>query len=152
MAKNADGTGRDTTFKPEYIAQAAKLAKLGATDFEIAEFFDVSDRTLRNWKHEHEGFRDSLQLGKDEADNRVERALYQRAVGYSYETEKVMQFEGEIVRADTVEHMPPDVKAAEYWLNNRRGNSWKSKLDVKHGVTPNLAEALKAARERATNR
>lgn len=150
MAKNENGSGRDTTFKPEYIEQAAKLAKLGATDFEIAEFFKVSDRTLRNWKHEHAGFRDSLQLGKDEADNRVERALYQRAVGYSHDSVKVFQDKGKPVVVDIVEHLPPDVQAAQYWLNNRRGNSWKSKSEVEHGITGNLAERLRAARERAT--
>lgn len=148
MAKNADGTGSDTKFKPEFIEQGRKLAKLGATDFEIAEFFGVSDRTLRTWKHEHEGFAESLKLGKEEPDDRVERALYQRAVGYSFDSQKIMQFEGDAVVVDYVEHIPPDPKAAEYWLNNRRGNSWKSKVDHEHsgnvGVNQTTDEQLNA--------
>lgn len=149
MGKNADGTGSDTKFKPEFIEQATKLAKLGATDFEIAEFFGVSDRTLRTWKHKEAGFAAALVLGKEEADNRVERALYQRAVGYSYEAEKVMQFEGEVVRADTVEHIPPDVKAAEYWLNNRKGYDWKSKVEHEHKGKLTLEQLVTGATEPA---
>jgi hypothetical protein len=126
MPKNPDGTGSDGKFKPEYIEQAAKL---GATDFEIAEFFNVDTKTLRSWKHRQPGFADSLQLGKDEADARVERALFQRAVGYSFDSEKIMQHEGEVIRAEIVEHLPPDVKAAEYWRNNRKSAQGMSRKD-----------------------
>jgi hypothetical protein len=34
------GRGRPTSFKPEYVAQAEKLCALGATDQEIADFFE----------------------------------------------------------------------------------------------------------------
>lgn len=33
--------GRPTSFKPEYVEQARKLAFLGATDREVAEFFEM---------------------------------------------------------------------------------------------------------------
>src|SRR3546814_284664 len=70
--------------------------------------------------------------GKDAADARVERSLYQRAVGYSFDAEKIMQDKGVVVRADYVEHLPPDVSAAQYWLNNRKGYDWKSKVEHEH--------------------
>lgn len=44
--------GRPTLFKPEYIEQAKKLALLGATDKELADFFEVDvteDDFLRLW-------------------------------------------------------------------------------------------------------
>lgn len=37
-------TGRPSSYKPEFARQAAKLAELGATDQEVADFFEV-DRT-----------------------------------------------------------------------------------------------------------
>jgi len=37
-------------------------------------------------------------------------------VGYSYHTQKVFCYEGSIVRADIVEHVPPDVSAVRLWL------------------------------------
>src|SRR3546814_7209845 len=87
----------------------------------MGEFVGVADRTMRNWRHRHAEFNDALQIGKDAADARVERSLYQRAVGYSFDAEKIMQDKGVVVRADYVEHLPPDVSAAQYWLNNRKG-------------------------------
>src|SRR3546814_1891027 len=55
-----------------------------------------------------------------------------RAVGYSFDAEKIMQDKGVVVRADYVEHLPPDVSAAQYWLNNRKGYDWKSKVEHEH--------------------
>src|SRR3546814_9331799 len=43
-----------------------------------------------------------------------------------------MQDKGVVVRADYVEHLPPDVSAAQYWLNNRKGYDWKSKVEHEH--------------------
>ena len=81
--------GRPTTFKPEYIAQAGKLCALGHTDREIAEFFDVSLRTFAYWKARNPELLHALKTGKKEADDRVERSLYQRGVGYCYDAVKI---------------------------------------------------------------
>lgn len=134
--------GRPTAYKAVYAKQAQKLAELGAIDREIGEFFGVSDRTIRSWKHKHPEFAEALKVGKDTPDDRVERALYQRAVGYSFDTVKIMQHDGVPVVKKYVEHIPPDVNAAQYWLNNRRGFDWKSKAEVAHDVTGKLAESL----------
>ena len=77
--------GRPSKFKPEFIAQAEKLCRLGATDMELADFFEVEVRTLYRWKSENEQFCQALKSGKDEADDRVERSLYARANGYEHD-------------------------------------------------------------------
>jgi hypothetical protein len=74
--------GRPTKFKPEFVAQAEKLCQLGATDQDIADFFEVDLRTIYRWKASHEDFCHALRSGKEVADERVERSLYQKAVGY----------------------------------------------------------------------
>ena len=48
--------GRPTDFDPAYVGQAEKLASLGATDIEVADFFGVDVRTIYRWKHAHEEF------------------------------------------------------------------------------------------------
>jgi hypothetical protein len=121
--------GRPTDYKPEYAGQAAKLCALGATDYELAEFFGVDTRTIYRWKNTHDDFCQAVTCGKDRADERVERALFNRAVGYTFESEKVFQFQGVIVRAPTVEHVPPDPGAAKLWLTNRRPDEWRDKID-----------------------
>lgn len=66
---------------------AWSLAIKGATDVEIAEAFGISVRTLNRWKKDHESFMLALTAGKDQADAKVEKKLYERAIGYRY-TEK----------------------------------------------------------------
>jgi hypothetical protein len=44
--KQAAGDGgRPTSCSPEYVAQAEKLCRFGATDAQLADFFDVSITT-----------------------------------------------------------------------------------------------------------
>jgi hypothetical protein len=65
--------GRPSKFKADYAQQAEKLCDLGATDEDLADFFDVSIRTIANWKSEHPEFLQALKGGKSQADDRVER-------------------------------------------------------------------------------
>lgn len=125
---------RPSSYKPEYAAQAEKLCKLGATDAELADFFGVSVRTINNWKSEHEGFLHSLKAGKDEADSRVERSLFLKAVGYEYDAVKIFMPAGaaEPVYAPYREHIVPDTTAAIFWLKNRKPAEWRDKVDLEH--------------------
>jgi hypothetical protein len=85
----------------------------------------VSDATIDNWKAQHPDFLGSLKAGKEEADARVERSLYSRAVGYSFKSEKVFcNKDGEVTRVPIVEHVPPDVTAQIFWLKNRDPAHW----------------------------
>lgn len=125
---------RPSSFKPEYSEQARKLCLLGATDAELADFFEVSVRTVLRWKAEHEEFCQALKAGKDVADARVERSLYQRAVGYSHDAVKIFLPRGatEPVYAAYVEHCPPDTTAAIFWLKNRQPDQWRDKQEHQH--------------------
>lgn len=117
--------GRPTKYRKEYARIALALCKRGATDYELAQEFEVSTMTICRWGVQFEEFREALRTGKDAFDDRVERALAQRAMGYSHHTEKVFQFQGSIVRAKVIEHVPPDVGAAKLWLTNRRSEVWR---------------------------
>lgn len=121
------GPGRPTLFRPEYVEQARKLALLGATDREIGEFFEVSETTINNWKLRHPEFLESLKAGKEAADERVERSLFHRAIGYKHEAVKMFQAGGEIISESYVEHYPPDTTAAIFWLKNRRPKEWRDR-------------------------
>lgn len=123
---------RPSKFKPEFSDQARKLCEMGATDEEVASFFDVSTRTLYRWQAADEAFCQALKAGKAPADDRVERSLFARAVGYTFDSEKVFQFQGKVVRAQTREHVPPDTTAAIFWLKNRRPSEWREKAETVH--------------------
>jgi hypothetical protein len=127
---NKASPGRPSNFRDEYCEQVEKLCKLGAIDAEIADFFDVSVDTINEWKKAHPRFAASIKAGKIVADMGVADALYRRATGFAYPSEKLFHFQGEIIRAPIVEHVPPDTGACKLWLSNRRSDKWRDKQDI----------------------
>lgn len=125
---------RPSKYDPSFPEQARKLCLLGATDLEIADFFEVSIASLYRWKNEHPEFCEALKEAKAEADKRVEESLYQRALGYSHEAVKIFMPAGasEPVKVPYREHYPPDTTAAIFWLKNRRPEAWRDKHEVEH--------------------
>lgn len=122
--------GRPSKYKPEFAEQAQRLTDLGATDRELAAFFKVAESTLNLWKLEHPEFSESLKLGKEIADKRVEQSLYHRARGYSHEAVKIlMTKDGDVYREEYVEHYPPDTVACIFWLKNRKPDTWRDKTE-----------------------
>ncbi len=122
--------GRPSKYEAKFADQATKLCRLGATDMELAEFFEVTVRTIYRWKIENEKFCHALKAGKEEADARVERAFYNRAVGYTYDSEKIFHSQGVVTRAKCKEHVPPDPGAAFSWLKNRKPDEWRDKKEI----------------------
>jgi methyl coenzyme M reductase gamma subunit len=123
---------RPSEYKPEYAAVARKLCTLGATDVELADFLGCSDRTIYRWQAQFPEFARAMKAGKEAADDRVERSLYHRATGYTYEAEEVFQFQGEIVRTTVRKHIPPDATAMIFWLKNRRPAEWRDVHRIEH--------------------
>ena len=100
--------GRPSSYKPEFVEQARKVCELGATDAELADFFEVTVRTIHRWKHTQPEFAAALKIGKESADDRVERSLYHRACGYSHPDVHVSCYEGVVTLTPITKHYPPD--------------------------------------------
>jgi len=144
----------ESLYHPDYPRQALHLAKLGATDDELAEFFGVSVRTIYRWKHDHPDFCQALKLGKEEPDNRIVRSLYHRALGFRYIEQQAFKvktvdyndqgkriFESERVEVVEVERaVPADTVACIFWLKNRDKANWRDK--VEHELSGKGAFAL----------
>jgi hypothetical protein len=126
--------GRPTTWDDRNVTIAEQLAALGATDLEIAQAFEVSIRTIHRWKLEYPAFREALMVGKEAADAKVAESLFKRATGYSFDSEKVFFVDGEAHRVEIIEHVPPDTKAAMWWLQNRNPKEWRDVRHIKHDV------------------
>lgn len=126
---------RPKKFKDEYVRIAEHAALLGATDQEIADMLGVSVRTIYNWRSAHPEFAEALKAGKDVADDRVERSLYQKAIGYEQEEVKIFMPANapEPVYAPYRAKIAPDTTAAIFWLKNRRKADWRDKTE--HEVT-----------------
>ncbi len=134
--------GRPSKFNEDFKRQVEHLCKLGATDVDLAEFFQVTTATIHNWKKKHPDFFSALKDGKDVVDDKVEASLLNRALGYSHPEEKIFNANGEILRATTMKHWPPDVAACYIWLKNRRPAEWREKPEGSE-AGESIADSLK---------
>ena len=119
---------RPSKYKPEFVEQAKKICALGATDLELADFFGVNVATLYRWKNEYPEFCDALKVSKEIADDRVERSLFTRAIGYEHDEIDIRVVDHVIVKTDIRKLYPPDTTACIFWLKNRRPDLWREKI------------------------
>lgn len=117
-------------FLPDYLEQVRAIAMRGVSEKEMSEMFDIAPSQLTRWKKQYPLFEKALEEGYTDADQAVLAALYQRAVGYTHDEEKIFQWDGEIIRADTVKHYAPDISAIKLWITNRQKKHWKDRQQV----------------------
>jgi hypothetical protein len=145
--------GRASKFEDIFVHQAKLLARRGADDNELAEFFDVSVRTIFNWRRAYPEFAEATKVGRADADDRVERSLYERAVGYRYTEQQAIKVKVEKDRekveiVEVEKMMPPDTNAAQFWMKNRRPADWRDRREqvitgrVEHVTDPGEARAI----------
>lgn len=141
--------GAPTLYQEKYDEQAYKLCLLGADDSKLADFFEVDERTINNWKLAHPKFFQSIKEGKEIADIEVANSLYKGAldrkvikqqaikmkdVVYSSEGKKISETERvEIVELE--EEISGDFRNQQFWLRNRKSGQWKDKQEVDTRVT-----------------
>jgi hypothetical protein len=136
------------SYRAEYAEQGRKLCLLlGATDQELARFFDVSTTTLNEWLVKVPTFAAALRTGKELADADVADRLHRRAVGYSHEAVRVFSDRN----VSYVENYPPDTAACIFWLKSRQPDRWRDKIEHEHHAFAEMLESLDAAGERAKN-
>jgi hypothetical protein len=57
------------------------------------------------------------------------------AVCFTYDSEKLVVMESDVVRVPIREHVPPDVRAGEFWLCNRRPDRLNDTKNLQTKVT-----------------
>jgi hypothetical protein len=119
--------GRPTKYDGIDLTQVQVAGELGLTDVEMCKFFAISKQTLNTYKKKYPDFLDSLKKGKEVADEKVVRALYRRATGYSHPDVHISNYQGTVTTTPIIKHYPPDVAACVYWLRNRQG--WIDRID-----------------------
>lgn len=140
LAIPVPGPGRKSRYRPEFAEQARKLCLLGATDKELADFFEVAESTVHKWKHDHPAFSESIRAGKVIADAEVADSLFKRATGEYVQLEKLVKVKGEDgqEKFEAVRYkgyIPGDPNAAFRWLLNRRRQNWADKTEMVHSGT-----------------
>lgn len=113
---------------PEVREVLEYMISNGATDAQIAVFYGVSRMSLHRWKTENREFFKLFKDNKKIANDNVKQALYDRAVGYDFVETKLFVDKGTIIREEVIKHIPGDVSAQRYWLNNREPDEWKEQV------------------------
>lgn len=157
--------GAPTKYNPDYCEQAEKLCKLGATDKELADFFDVCEDTIYEWKKQYPEFSESIRAGKVIADMRVASALYDGTMDREVIEQQAIKLktvryngngqreETEDVRVvDLVKIIPADFRNQQFWLKNRKPANWKDKSETEQSgsLTINWNEQLTDEAEHKT--
>ncbi len=133
--------GAPTLYREEYNEQARKLCLIGATDKDLADFFEVEESTINNWKKANPEFLESIKAGKQLADSNVADRLYQRAIGFEHDAEEIKVVSDGMGAGSSIERVqvrkiyPPDTAAAIFWLKNRQRDKWRDKVET--GFTDN---------------
>lgn len=137
FAAGNPGGGHPSSYKEKFAKQAEMACKAGFTDMELADLFGVHVSTINAWKIEYEEFARALKTGKSEADERVERSLYARALGYEHDEVDIRVIDGQVVQTPIRKYYPPDSTACIFWLKNRRKDEWRDKIEqeIKAEVT-----------------
>lgn len=128
--------GRPSLYKEEDAPELARRAcLLGATNQGLADFFDVSTKTIDHWIATKPEFAQAVYDGRQVADTKVADSLYQRATGYSHPAVKIMTRaigEGQSVIEEVpyTERYAPDATSMIFWLKNRRPDLWRDKQEI----------------------
>jgi len=121
------GSGRLTDYTNKMDKIAYSFASMHLTDREIAEKMGISESTLNLWKKKHPTFSESIQTGKEACNDAVEKSLYNLAIGYDKEVERLDK-NGEVVIVK--EYYPPQTRACEFYLMNRRRKEWTNRQEI----------------------
>lgn len=146
----AHAGGRPPKYNPEkHVPQVEELSGSGMTLAQIAIAMDLAVSTVCKWRDDHPEFSVALNRGKDATDDRVERSLYERAMGYSHPAVKIVVIAGKVVEAPYIERYPPDPTSMIFWLKNRRPAEWRERQEITHSGGLDPVQDMTPAERRA---
>ena len=122
--------GRPSEYNGEETCKLAKnMARAGLSHTMMARIFGIAPSTFSLWKAQHPAFLKALERGTEQVDKALETTAIQRALGYSYETEKAFQTG---VKMTVVETLPPEPSLLKFMLERRMPAQYRETKEVVH--------------------
>lgn len=125
------------TYKDMDVKQLSKLAASGWSVQEVADFYNMPATLLSGWIVTNKNdIGDAFNSGVDHSVKRVEKALFERAIGYKHKETKVMMRPiggnqgSEVTKIKIWKHYPPEVQACIFYLTNKRRDIWKHRFEL----------------------
>lgn len=132
--KQPTGIAQRETYQETYAAQAEKLCVLlGATNKDLAAFFEVDRKVIERWREEHPHFGQAVARGKMIADAQVAESMFRQASGTCVVTKKKVFADPKTGKQTIVEYeetQPPNVVAGIFWLKNRQPAQWRDRPKI----------------------
>jgi hypothetical protein len=117
-------------WNPQYVEIAKAMLRKGATSFELADAFGITERHLRRWRAQYPELDAAFKELGPEFDSEIERRLAERAMGYYYTVVKPMIVKGQVTMVEYEEYMPPAEGAIKHWLALRQPDKWRAKEQI----------------------
>ena len=134
-------------FTDEQVNKILQLYQEGKTDLQVAKVFKVGRKTFLKQVKNIQDLSSTIKKIKETPDSKVEKSLFERALGYTHEDTQFFCHQGVIISKEYVKRYPPDVSACVFWLCNRQPGRWKNvqkvDIDVPGGVEIVVKEAKK---------
>lgn len=156
MTKPKNKGGRPSLYDTVWQHRLVEIegwARDGLTNEQIAYNMGINITTFYRWQTNYEEFRESLKESKEIADRHVENALYQRALGYTYEEKTYERIVNTVIEPNgdvttmpgtkiktIVKQVAPDTTAQIFWLKNRKSAEWRDKKEVDVTVNKSLED------------
>lgn len=118
----------ETIRNPAILQEIKEYALQGCTMEQIAGRLLVTKQTLYQWTKKYQEVRDVILEGKRVADDRVEQSLYDLCFPHDEKEITIEKDENDNIVKTTIrtKHIPANVTAIQYWLQNRRRDEWKN--------------------------
>lgn len=132
--KNPKNAGRKGKYKKEWIEWVKEWAREGLMNYEIALRLEISQASLYNYQLQYPEFAEAIKDAKKDANAKIEDSIYRRALGYDVEEiEEIRDELGNVVNTKIKRrHIPGEIRAAQYLLNNRDPENWRDRKEIEH--------------------
>ena len=124
--------GRPPMYHSGFCHIAEQCCIINADSPELGDMFGCRGEAISEWMEKYPHFAQAIKAGKAKTDAGVERSLVHRANGYSHKESIFMSVSGprgegsSIEEIKTIKHYPPDTRAAEFWLKNRKPKDYRA--------------------------
>jgi hypothetical protein len=126
----ATSPGRPSKYDPKFHVKTVRnMAKVGLSEAMMSRILGINPSTFAAWKAQHSALSKALEYGREVCNGALEATAIQRALGYSYETEKAFQTG---VKLTVTETLPPNEYLLKFLLERRMGEQYRPTKEVVH--------------------
>jgi hypothetical protein len=137
--------GRDTKYGKWMDGIAERLAKEGYSQKAIYKFLDITEASGIAYKKKYESFYKALENGYQDPIKVAEGKLFKLVKGYEFDSEQIVVVSdgsaigGHVERVPIKKRIEPNLRAVEYFLNNRKSrkenpkDGWGNTTEIELG-------------------